>query len=836
MTAYHEDNTIILLSTKSLNFHVCNIYSIMFFRCSASILIMLWLLPLSLSGQWYNEVDSSGGLRWQQVSSQLLQGVSTFTQQGDTLYAAHSGLGVIYSADDGQTWQRSGMTLPVQVLASNGSTLLTVANRVPQYSANAGASWLPAYIDTTTLGQYISLSMAVNGNNAAILCTYKDYSPQANRTSRLFISQNGGAYWKTQQGLPSGYSSIIFIGNTLFAAGVISNNGSNISYSLDLGRTWQPCTPVPENVVYMYAYKSMLYATTDGNTTPNLGESRNLFVSADNGKSWRQCASPHGMTFSVPFPRPTTEQSGNSGLPFNVYQGFTSIPAVSFTKKGDLIIALGNSLVYRSSDEGRSWKLVNSYLWKGRAYLAKTVFATDNSILIGGRGIYRCTLEGENMEIVCASDFFDWYWFSPCKPDYSSIAVTGTRKKTFFLTGNAGLYRSFDGWIWKPVLPKMFRWKANNPIDPYEFVHPIDSKRYFTSLDGDYCVNALVGNDDAIVAITQNGIILRSQDRGTTWLPVRQESRFASENAILLLQQSTFVAFVNGSAFRSTDYGTSWQEISSLKNLGINASGKNAIRSVAANNSAMFATTEQDVLRSLDGGITWSKHTISLDIKEIRSIAAEKSVIYAATDKGMFRSLDNGKGWQESNDGIQWGNNINTTSVLAIDNIAITMFDGNTTFFSSDYGKKWYLSDRYDSFYSPVSTTFESIKSIVSNNTSLLALTKENTLYQTEIPIALKYIPNILSPFYDTNPLRVGAGPNPSNGIIKFGWNQESFAKVSIGVFDTSGKIVGGFTEYDYAPGSYHYIWDASAMATGAYFYRFMIGDRVYSGMIAVTK
>lgn len=798
------------------------------------VIVILFLLPLTLFSQTFRLVDSSGGLRWSSVSDAMSQSVSMFLRQGDTIFAAHGGLGAIYSADDGQSWQRSGMTLPIQALATNSSRLYTVANGTPYYSNNAGASWIPAgYVDSA-LGSYQRIAMAANGENAVILCTYRDFTPQQNYFSRLYVTQNGGSIWKKRQGNIKGYSSMVFLGNILFATG--ANDTTNISYSLDVGKTWLPLPRLPDNITSLYAHRTKLYATTAPNPTSSQPGSRSVYISADSGKTWRQCAEPPDIAFLVPFPSPTSEQKGNSGLPFNISQGRTPITTISASDNGDIIIGLGNSLIYRSTDDGRSWKLINSYLWKGRAYLAQTVFATNKSLIIGGRGIFRCSLEGENLETVCAADFYDWYWFSPCKSDYSSLTAIGSRKKIYFLTGRAGLFRSFDGWIWQPVLPKMFRWKANDPIDPYEFVHPIQSKAYFTSLDGDYCVNALAGDDNSIIAITKSGTVLRSSDRGTTWLPVTQDQRFASENALLLRQESTFLSVINGSAFRSADYGSTWQEVSALKDIGVHSSGNNAITNITANNIAIFAATTQEILRSLDGGITWSKHTISLDIKEIRSIAAEKSVIYAATDKGIFRSLDNGKGWQESNDGIEWGNNINTTSVLAIDNIAITMFDGNTTFFSSNYGKKWHLSDRYDSFYSPFSTTFESIKAMVTNNSSILALTKENTLYQTEIPIALKYIPNILSPFYDTNPLRVGAGPNPSNSIIKFGWNQESFAKVSIGVFDASGKIVGGFTEYDYAPGSYNYIWDASAMATGAYFYRFMIGDRVYSGMIAVTK
>lgn len=802
-----------------------------FIRCITNAL--LFLFPLSLLSQTFRLVDSSGGLRWSSVSDAMSQHVSMFLRQGDTIFAVHGGLGAVFSTDDGQSWQRSGMTLPIQVLATNGSRLYTVANEIPHYSNNAGASWIPAgYVDSA-LGSYQRIVMAANGENAVILCTYRDFTPQQNYFSRLYVTQNGGSIWKKRQGELKGYSSIVFLGNILFATG--TSDTTNISYSLDVGKTWLPLPRLPDNITSLYAHRTKLYATTAPNPMSSQPGSRSVYISADSGKTWRQCAEPPDIAFLVPFPNPTPEQRGNSDLPFNISQGRTPITTISASDNGDIIIGLGNSLIYRSTDDGRSWKLINSYLWKGRAYLAQTVFATNRSLIIGGRGIFRCSLEGENLETVCAADFYDRYWFSSCKSQYYSLTTIGSRKKIYFLTGRAGLFRSFDGWIWQPVLPKMFRWKANDPIDPYEFVHPIQSKAYFTSLDGDYCVNALAGDDNGIVAITKSGTVLRSSDRGIAWLPVMQDQRFASENALLLRQESTFLAVINGSAFRSTDYGSTWQEVSALKDIGIRSSGNNAITNITANNTAIFAATTQEILRSLDGGITWSKHTISLDIKEIRSIAAEKSVIYAATDKGIFRSLDNGATWIESE--IEDGLKAKSSIIIEIDkNVAVGIADSTQSIFTIDYGKKWHKPTIQSWFYSPTTFIYRTVKRLATNKTSLLALTSDNLLYRTEIPTDLGFTYDIHFPNTDNEFSRVGFGPNPTSDVVKFSWKQTDFAKVSLGIFDTSGKIVGGFVEYEYMPGTYNYIWDASAMATGAYFYRYVIGDRVYSGMIAVKR
>lgn len=786
--------------------------------------ILVFLLPFALYSQTQTQrlVDSSGGLVWSSVSNAIAQQITVFVRQGDTIFAAHDGLGVIFSTDDGRNWQRSGMTLPTQALTTNGSRLYAVANRTPYYSDNAGVSWIPAgYIDSA-ISYHYKITMVASGNNAAVLCTHFNYGERGSYYSQLYVTQNGGSVWKKRPERFQRNNTMVFLGDILIATDIQST--TNLSYSLDVGKSWLPLPTFPEHILQLYTSGTKLYV---------VGISRKIFISSDSAKTWKRCTEIPDFTFRVPFPF-SPEQQGNSGLPFNIQQGIGSIEGLSISDSGKITICLRNSLIFSSDDDGNSWKLINSQLWKGRSYVASIVLTTLTSIIIGGReGVFRCNTDGKNLQKVCASSFDDSYWFSQCNENYNLFVTTGTRKKTYFLSGNAGLFRSNDGWIWQQIMPQMHRWKATNPIDPFEFVHPIESKAYFSSLDGDYCINALAGNDEAIIAITKSGTVLRSSDNGSTWIPIRQEQRFVSDNALLHLQQSTLTAFLNGTAFRSDDYGRSWQEIPSIKNLGISKSGKNAIKSVASNKAAILAVTEQEFFRSLDGGITWSKHTISLNIRSIRNITANEKVAYVATDRGVFRSLDNGVTWQESNGELAGQDNKDfTTSILAIDNIIITMIDGNDTFFSLNFGKNWRRGASIYSFYSSQSTTIESIKTLVTNNSSIIGLTKENTLYRTDIPIDLGIDFQYL--FTNNEESRANFAPNPTQGIIKFSWNQKNYANVSIGIYDMSGRIVGGFTNYQYAPGTYSYIWDASTMATGAYFCRYTIGEKVYSGMISV--
>lgn len=786
---------------------------------------MLFLLPLSLFGQWQLDHDD-GGIKWQNVTRLMSGSVKMFAQQGNKILAAHDKYGILVSNDDGKTWQRSGMTSPTTVLATDRHTLVTIAGQIPYSSDNFGATWQSGYTDTL-LGSYSKTSLAMSNNGiAALLCQYQDHTPQRKRFSRLFVSLDGCKTWRSNNRLTNGYLSIAFLDNILIAAGTKNDNSTNVQCSFDNGQSWQFCAPIAENILGLYTYKSLLVATTDNNSTFFDGV-RGLYVSADSGKSWRKSNLPRNPAFTFPYPLASEEQIGRSGLPFNIVSYTTNIAAITFDKNGEIIIGFSENLFYRSSDTGRTWKLISSLLWKSRSpWITETILTTDSHILIGNTPIHRCTLDGENIEQVLAMPFqstLDWFETCDTSSSIKMINAIGSSQPIYFLANKEGLHRSFDGLLWHPVFPKLSRWQAKNSIDPNEFVHPLLSKPYFTSLDGDYCVNSIAGNDNIILAFTKSGTVLRSTDKGTNWLTIHSASHFTTNSDVFLAeQQSIFVAVINGIIYRSDDGGMTWQN-----NSNINRLTSSEIIGIATNSSTIFIATRNEVLRSYDKGITWFKNATLLDASHINAIVATNSVVFAVTDKGLIRSLDNGITWEEANEGL-FSKNIK--AIVAINNIAILSTDQSLTYFSSDNGKKWNINYfSYNAFYSdylPSPTKIETIKKLISNKTSLLALTQEYSIFRSELPVYLG----------DTFNRAVTIAPNPTKDIVSLAWQQYDNEIVTIEIYDAFGRFMDGTNNQSFPSGSHRFVWNVSSVATGIYFYRCVIGNLTYSGKIVVAR
>ena len=111
---------------------------------------------------------------------------------------------------------------------------------------------------------------------------------------------------------------------------------------------------------------------------------------------------------------------------------------------------------------------------------------------------------------------------------------------------------------------------------------------------------------------------------------------------------TTFAATDKG-LFRST--GTNWTEVTALKNQEVYAVKSRRV----GNTSTLLVGTKKGVLRSVDGGTTWSSPEVTtgtvistsniLELKKVFDIEIVNTTWFAATDKGVFRSSNDGRTW-----------------------------------------------------------------------------------------------------------------------------------------------------------------------------------------------
>jgi photosystem II stability/assembly factor-like uncharacterized protein len=155
-------------------------------------------------------------------------------------------------------------------------------------------------------------------------------------------------------------------------------------------------------------------------------------------------------------------------------------------------------------------------------------------------------------------------------------------------------------------------------------------------------------SDGTLLAGTDGSGVYRSTDNGATWL--------ASSTGLTDLYVTSLdgdganlvLAGTAGGLYRSTDSGRTWRRQLHAR--------INAIHLTPGNPSVCFAGTQSaGVLRSLDGGVTWSSPGISgLASLEINTIDVAGGRVWAGTNgMGVHVSTDNGATWQRRVSGLE---------------------------------------------------------------------------------------------------------------------------------------------------------------------------------------
>jgi photosystem II stability/assembly factor-like uncharacterized protein len=376
-----------------------------------------------------------------------------------------------------------------------------------------------------------------------------------------------------------------------------------------------------------------------------------------------------------------------------IYWHQTSGPAggtvsdITLDSSNRVIVWTRSSGVYRSSDSGKSWYLLNSGLPNLNMYHG----AYGSGYLFG----INSARDGQLFRYNEGDPNAKWQEISPPGvTDLNDIVVDPLDGTVYLAGANKGVWRSDDtGKTWK------LKGALKDTTD-----------RIPLTIDRDVVLFSLDGNGN-IFAGMKYGSIFRSSDKGETWIKITTDS---SRNPDKYTTMATMVAAPNGNIiigtdhpnlgqsghiFLSVDTGKSWitKYTRPVNTEELKDDVDKIIR--VPGTSIIYANAHGPTLRSPDNGVTWTIMDSEKRGDEVFSMAAKGNVLYQMCEPdGVLYSDDNGANWDERNHLLfaefMWGIALNSKQTI----FCVTEYG---LWRSADNGDHWEMMPEYGEDYGP---------------------------------------------------------------------------------------------------------------------------------------
>ncbi|MFM8437059.1 MAG: WD40/YVTN/BNR-like repeat-containing protein [Candidatus Kapaibacterium sp.] len=286
--------------------------------------------------------STDNGNRWKQLGSEIPFAACIHADGSEIIVTTHYGY-VYRSSDNGDTWMRKGKLYDVLALLRLQDTLIAGSRDGVYRSTDDGATWKEADSGFNIIDRVNALG--VLGPNVVA----------GTRSGGLYVGTDAGRSWERIRG--GNVNAVATSGDRLFCG---SRGG--ISHSVDLGKNWSVAKGGVEANAFTMIGDTMFCGT-------NIG----VFRSTDQGISWTQVSSE----MKHPFVRAlasraqsifTGNDSGgvyrgdNYGVNWTrVSTGLMDGSVYGLATKGKAIFASTSAGVFRSADNGESWKRVKDH-------------------------------------------------------------------------------------------------------------------------------------------------------------------------------------------------------------------------------------------------------------------------------------------------------------------------------------------------------------------------------------------------------------------------------------------------------------------------------------------
>ena len=421
--------------------------------------------------------------------------------------------------------------------------------------------------------------------------------------------------------------------------------------SADSAATWQllafprGSSPGTFNALIIHPRESgHFYAGLDAGNSPDSG----LWESKDDGESWQQQAGLRGArieSLAMWAHDPNIIAAGTAKGVFLTGDGgvtwrrisrendieMQDITALAFDPADSKTIYAGTPhLPWKTVDAGATWKSVAQGLIDDSDIFSIRVNPTRPELLFASAcsGIYR-------------SDNAGGSWMK-------LQGIPGTHRRTHIISEDPavpdtiyagttlGLFKSPDaGKTWRHLTSEQVNWMVFDPSEPHTL----------------YLASEYAG-------------IQKSTDSGETFHPMN--SGFANHSLTQITGTGAHVYASSayegrfGGVFISDDGGLHWSLRSNEEALAGRSLNSLAVSPVHA--EQVFAASEEGVVKSIDGGKTWTRLLVQprpvakpgaradarLRVHALRAIQSGKAtLLLAGTDSGLFRSLNGGASWEQ---------------------------------------------------------------------------------------------------------------------------------------------------------------------------------------------
>jgi photosystem II stability/assembly factor-like uncharacterized protein len=549
----------------------------------------------------------------------------------------YAGRGIYKSTDSARTWQKAGRmpspivgrilidpTDPQRIfVAGTGDLFNSGGGRGVYRSTDGGATWQRVLKGATTFTGAVDLAMDPSNPDRIYAAMWDHHREPDLRTyggkgSGIYRSTDGGDTWsRLAGGLPAPGPNVGRIGiavspnasSRLYAI-VIQAGGTYEGFyrSNDGGDTWTKLAATGlsgSQSTYGWWFGRVWVDPADKNHVFAAGVP--LEQSTDGGQTWGSAggvhADQHAMIWDPKVANRVylgndggvyrSSNNGNGGWTSATVQPYTQFYSVDVSEQDDSRIVGG------AQDNGvnRSWPGGGWNGYVGGDGLAALIDPTNQNNVYGCSqyGVCSRSTNGGDSSFsfgFATSDRFNW--FSP-------VVFDPSNPQTIYFAGNR-LNRSTNGaQTFSVISPDLSGGPGRDPSYPFGTITTIAASKT---------------DSQELFAGTDDGRLWYSKNLGGSWtraadpdLPSYWVTRVAVDPT------NANVAYVTFSGYRS---------------------GANA----------------PYVLRTNDGGATWTDITGNLPTAPVNDIVVDGGALYVATDTGVYRTTDGGATWRTLGKGL----------------------------------------------------------------------------------------------------------------------------------------------------------------------------------------